>query len=674
MTDYLYYILLGSGAGAIIAALGLGLVITFQGSGVVNFAQGAMAMWVAYVYADLRRGAYPFPIPGLPDRYHFGEDVGFLWAMFLSLLTAALLGLIVYRLVFKPLYRAPALAKVVASVGLLIVFVSLVDRRFADDTSFRVGGILPSEPVTITDDVTVPRDGLWLALIVILIAAALWIVSRYTRLGLVTRAAAENEKGAVLLGYSPNFLAALSFVTASVVCGFVAILASPMIALSSMIFTFLFLIPALGAALVGNFRTIVPTVATGFGIGLLQSMFTKLQIDLSWWPEFGAREGIPFLIIIAVMVMRGDRLPDRGTVDNWKLPAVPAARVTPLSVGFPIVAATLGILFLGPLWRGAIMSTVIAVAIALSFVVLTGYGGQTSLAQMAFAGVAGFALSKLAIQWNVPFPLAPILAALLATVFGALVALPALRLRGTNLAIVTLAGGVAISEFIFKNPKYVGDASTGGAQVPNPKIGDWDLGLVLGTETSRPIFGLFLLAVVSILALMVANIRRSGTGRRMLAVRSNERAASALGINTVTVKLLVFTVSAFIAGIAGTLTAYRFGAVSEASYGVFASLTVLAFAYLGGITSVSGAVAAGMVAASGVAFYATSRIFDAVGAWEAYVGGILLIFTAIQNPEGISGAIRTQVAEGREKKARKKAEASAREAPAQSPAAVDVAV
>ncbi|MGA9276849.1 ABC transporter permease [Ilumatobacter sp.] len=673
MSDYLYYILLGSGAGAIIAALGLGLVITYQGSGVVNFAQGAMAMWVAYVYADLRRGAYPFPIPGLPARYHFDDDVGFVWALILSLLTAALLGLVVYRFVFKPLYHAPALAKIVASVGLLIIFVSLVDRRFADDTSFRVGGILPSEPVTIMDDVTVPRDGLWLALIVILLAAALWIISRYTRLGLVTRAAAENEKGAVLLGYSPSFLAGLSFVTASMVCGFVAILASPMIALSSMIFTFLFLIPALGAALVGNFRTIVPTVATGFGIGLLQSMFTKLQIDIGWWPEFGAREGIPFLIIIVVMVLRGDRLPDRGTVDNWKLPAVPAARVTPLSVGFPIVAAIAGILFLGPLWRGAIMSTVIAVALALSFVVLTGFGGQTSLAQMAFAGVAGFALSKLAVQWGIPFPLAPILAALLATVFGALVALPALRLRGTNLAIVTLAGGVAISEFIFKNPKYVGDASTGGAQVPNPSIGDWDFGLVLGTKTSRPIFGIFLVIVVSMLALMVANIRRSGTGRRMLAVRSNERAASALGINTVTVKLLVFTVSAFIAGAAGTLMAYRFGAVSEASFGVLASLTVLAFAYLGGITSVSGAVTAGMVAGSGVAFYLTSRLLDAVGAWEAFVGGILLIFTAIQNPEGISGAIRTGVAEGRAKKQAKKDAAAAAEAPTE-PAPADVLV
>ncbi|MDG1694810.1 MAG: hypothetical protein P8I25_00420, partial [Ilumatobacter sp.] len=77
MTDYLFFMLLGSTAGAIIAGFGLGLLVTHQGSGVVNFSFGAMATWAGYVYADLRRGAYPFPIPGLPERYHFAQDVGF---------------------------------------------------------------------------------------------------------------------------------------------------------------------------------------------------------------------------------------------------------------------------------------------------------------------------------------------------------------------------------------------------------------------------------------------------------------------------------------------------------------------------------------------------------------------------------------------------------------------
>ena len=103
MTDYLFYLLLGSGAGAIIAILGLGLVVTYQGSGVVNFAYGAMTMWVVYVYADLREGAYVFPIPGLPDRYHFDDDVGFVLALTLALLTAAVMGLLVYFLVDQAL-------------------------------------------------------------------------------------------------------------------------------------------------------------------------------------------------------------------------------------------------------------------------------------------------------------------------------------------------------------------------------------------------------------------------------------------------------------------------------------------------------------------------------------------------------------------------------------------
>ncbi len=659
MTDYAYYLLLGSGAAAIIASFGLGLVITYQGSGVVNFAYGAMAMWVAYVYADLREGAYPFPIPGLPDRYHFDQDVGFRWAMALAMLTAVLLGILVYVLVFRPLRRAPALAKVVASIGLVIVLTALVDRRFADKITIRVGAILPREPVTISSDLTVPRDGLWLVAIVLVLAAVLWVTSRYTRVGLVTRAAAENEKGAVLLGFSPDFLAGLSFVVASVVGGLIAILAAPMIQLSSGVFTFGFLIPALGAALIGKFRNIWPTVVAGLVIGTVQSTFTKLQSDLSWFPKYGAREGLPFLVIIIAMVLLGERLPDRGAVDSWRLPAVPAAKVTPTTVLLPVVMALAGLVLLGPLWRGAIMTTAIAVVLSLSLVVLTGFGGQTSLAQMAFAGVAGFALSKLAMQWNIPFPIAPVLAACCATVFGVIVGLPALRVRGTNLAIVTLAGSVAISEFIFKNPDYVGDVSTGGAKIPHPKLFGWDLGLVLGTKSSRPVFGMLLVAVALLLSLAVANIRRSATGRRMLAIRSNERAASAIGISVANGKLLVFALSSFIAGVGGCLIAYRFGTVSDVSYGTVASLTALAVAYLGGITSVSGAVTAGIVASSGVAFFATTRIIGSLGKWEALIGGVLLIFTAIQNPEGIAGAFRTKAAEAKSKKAQQQASTAA---------------
>jgi branched-chain amino acid transport system permease protein len=235
--------------------------------------------------------------------------------------------------------------------------------------------------------------------------------------------------------------------------------------------------------------------------------------------------------------------------------------------------------------------------------------------------------------------------------FGVLVGLPALRVRGTNLAIITLAGGVAITEFVFKNPKYVGDASTGGAQVPNPKLGDWDLGLILGDQASRPVFGILLVVITVVVALAVANLRRSGSGRRMIATRSNERAAAALGISVFRTKIQVFAISSFIAGLAGCMIAYRFGSVSDASFGTIASLTALAVAYLGGITCVSGAVTAGVTAASGVAFYGISQATGSLGPWEALIGGVALILTAILNPEGIAGGIRAQAAERRAAKA-----------------------
>ena len=115
-----------------------------------------MATWSGYVYADLRQGSYPFPIPGLPARYHFGDDVGIWWAFGLALLTAAVMGLLVYQLVFRPLFRAPALAKVVASIGLVIAFTALIEGRFADNAGLRVEPILPASRSTICDDLTVP--------------------------------------------------------------------------------------------------------------------------------------------------------------------------------------------------------------------------------------------------------------------------------------------------------------------------------------------------------------------------------------------------------------------------------------------------------------------------------------------------------------------------------------
>ncbi len=622
-------------------------MLTYRGSGVVNFAHGAIAMWSAFVFVELRvNRAYPLPVPGLPDRIRFTEPMAFAPAFVLALATSGALGFVCYVLVFRPLRTAPALAKVVASVGVLLAVIALVQLRF-EETSPSIAKILPFEPVTIADDLTVPRDGLWLAGIAIVLAGVLWAVYRFTRFGLATRAASENEKGAIILGYSPDALAAMNWTLAALLAGLIGILGSPLTQLTPALFPFLYFVPALGAALLGRFTSFGVTCATGLAIGMAQSVFLQVQNDVGWWPDIGAREGLPFVLIVIALVILGKRLPTRGSLELAHLPKAPAPRPTVVKVLVPYALTVAAFFVLSGGWRVALLTTLIFAVLALSLVVLTGYVGQISLAQMAFAGVAGFALSRFAYRWDVPFPIAPLLAALVATVFGVLVGIPALRVRGINLAIVTLAGGVAIQEFVFKNPTYTGSIADGGARIPNPELFGIDLGLSTEGDLFRPVFGVLVTTVVMLVAVAVANLRRGTVGRQMLAVRANERAAAAAGINVAATKLLAFAISSFVAGIGGTLIAYRFGSVSDASYGLFASLTVLAFAYLGGITTVGGALTAGAVTAGGVFFYAIQQSSDVFalggGNLELFIGGVALVVTAILNPEGIAGVMRAGI-------------------------------
>jgi branched-chain amino acid transport system permease protein len=199
--DYLLFAILGLGSGAIIAAIGLGIVLSYRGSGVINFAHGAVAMYVAYLFAALRQsGDYFLPVPGLPARLHLSHSVNFGVALILSLLTSVVLGLVLHYVVFRPLRNAPTLAKVAASVGVLLTLQAIVVLRFGT-SSFSVPPVLPSDQhATRIGRVLVPGNRFYLVAIVLTAAAALALIYRRTRFGLATRAAAENEKGAILIG------------------------------------------------------------------------------------------------------------------------------------------------------------------------------------------------------------------------------------------------------------------------------------------------------------------------------------------------------------------------------------------------------------------------------------------------------------------------------------------
>lgn len=615
----------------------MGVVLAYRGSGVINFAQGAMAMWVAFVYSELRTtGDYVFPLIGVPARFDLGESVAFLPAFLLGLGSAVLLGVLLHFLVFRPLRHAPSLAKVVASVGVALVLQALVVLKFGT-ANRTVAPILPAEPLRIFG-LVIPRDRLFLALIMAGVAVVLWVLYRFTKFGLSTRAAAENEKGVTVLGYSAASLALMNWVLAAVLAGLVAMLIAPITGVDPVNMTLL-IVPALGAALVGRFTSFGTTLATALAIGMVQALIIKFQVTFDWIPEFakvGVKEGVPFIVIIVVLVTIGQYLPTRGTIITRRLPFSGRPRRVGSTAIVAFAMAMAAIFVLQGTFRLAFTTSLLAAIVTLSIVLLTGYVGQISLAQAAFAGTAGFALSKFADSLHVPFPIAPILAAGVAMVVGLLVGLPALRVRGVQLAVVTMAAAVAIEEFAFKNRKFTGGFE--GSHIPQPSFFGLDLG-ARGAEGPRVQFGILVLVVLIALAVAVANLRRAGTGRRMLAVRANERAAAAAGINVASMKLFAFGLSAFIAGLGGALIGYQRGQLSFSSFGVMVSLSLLAITYLGGISGISGAMIGGSLAGGGIVFHSLDR-WIGFGRWELLISGAGLILTAILNPEGISGAVQ----------------------------------
>jgi branched-chain amino acid transport system permease protein len=633
MTDHLLFLIVGLGAGAAYAALAMALVTTYRGTGVINIAQGAMAMWAAFVYDELRRqGDLVLPV----GRIDLGGGLQVWPALLTGVAVAAALGLTLHVAVFRPLRSAPPLAKVVASVGVAITLQALVVLRFGTGRR-AVPPALPDDPVRI-GSLSFSEDRIWFAGVVAIIALLLWAYGRSTRSGLATRAAAESERGAILLGWSPDRLAAVTWVLAAVVGGTVAMVVAPSVGLDPVSWT-LMVVPGLACALVGRLTSVGVACAAGLALGAVESEITFLS-SKDWWPGWatvGVAETVPLLVIVVALFVLGPRLPGRGSAAVDPLPPVPTPRVRPPLVAGLVVAGFAVLLLTDGSYRFGVITSMIVALMALSLVVLTGFVGQISLAQAAFAGSAGFVLSK--IGTGLPFPLSLLAAALAATALGLLVAVPALRVRGVQLAVVTLAAGVAIEQLVFQNPKLT---AAGGNLIPDARILGVDLAVRRGAELARWQFGALVLVVLTLAALAVANLGRSGTGRALLAVRSNERAAASIGVDVAAAKLLAFGVSAFLAGLGGALIGYSRGQLSADSFGVSVSLTLLAFAYLGGITSVGGALVAGTLAPLGIGYVVLDRSTD-IGEHYLLVSGILLVATAVLNPGGIAGSVRSRV-------------------------------
>lgn len=642
--DAIRFALLGLGTGAVIASVALGLVLTYRASGVVNFAQGAMASWSVYTFYSLTDdGTIPLlPFPFVPASVQLGGPWPVAPALLAALAVAAVLGLAAYVLVFRPLRSAPPLAKIAAAVGVMLTLQAALAIRFGfrDRT---VPAVVPDDPVD-WFGIRMGVDRYILLLIVVLLTVGLsWLFTR-TRFGLSVRAAAEDERSAAFLGISADRLAAITWTLASVLAALVGILAAAITGLTPTLLS-LVIVPALAAALVAGFRSFAIAAAVGIGIGVAQSLILLAEVKVDGWPPISLGTALPFAVIAAVMLISGRGLPERGSGDVSALPPAHAPRMVPARVtayALFVMIVVVAVVFAPFEVRAALNASMLGTLLALSLVVVTGFAGQISLAQMVLAGLSAFTVATLGTDAGLGLLITLPLAMLVAVGAGLLLGIPALRTRGASLAILTLAAGVAVQQIILTREGWFGAATSRSA--PPPTV----FGLELGPRSSFPIgdgtipspaFGLLLVTITVLACLAVMRLRRTPLGMQMLTVRANERAAASAGVNVAVIKFAAFGIAAGLAGVGGAMTAYGLGSFTAKPFDVIASLVLLAVAYLGGISTVGGAVWAGTLAAGGIFVIIQQRFYDA-GQYSAYVAGLGLLLTVVLYPQGIDGATR----------------------------------
>lgn len=554
-------------------------------------------------------------------------------ALAVTLVLAAAMGAFLALVVYRPLRRSSPLARMVASLGVLLYLIAVIDLRFPSQgaTGVTIEPLLPTRIVQI-GSLRIPADRFWLAGLVAVTTLVLWVLYRRTHFGIATRAVAENERAAVMLGVRAEPISVGNWVLASVLAALAVILAAPVTRLGATT-TSLLIVPAIAAALVARFTSLWGAAVAAIAIGMAQSELQNLRLRWDWLPDVGLQQGVPIVVIIVALAIGAGGLPARGELGSVRLPSARLAERAEWIVGAAVVAG-LGMAWWGSSqWRSGVAISAIAVVMSLSVVVATGFVGQISLATSAFAGLAAFSLVKMTNGWGLPFPIAPLAASLVAVGFGVLIGLPAVRVRGLTLAMATLAGALAIEQLVFQWSWFTGGVE--GTTVEPPRLAGIDLGIAaLGDAYPRRAFVVMVVLVAGLVTVALVRLRRGTTVRRWLAVRGNERAAAALGIPAARVKLGAFALSAFLAGLAGTLLAYQRQTLSVSSFESLSAIVVLAITYLAGIATPLGALVAGVLASGGVL---TVALGDSASKYQFAVNGLLLVVAAIALPDGLVG-------------------------------------
>ncbi|HXA33536.1 MAG TPA: ATP-binding cassette domain-containing protein [Acidimicrobiales bacterium] len=647
MTQFLALFITGIVSGGIYAILSSGLVLTYVTSGVFNFAYGATAFTVAYVFYQLHSSL------NWPLALAAGVSL---------LIFAPLLGLVLDRTIYQNLAKASGVAKIVTTIGVLValpnIFLLLANWLSTTfgapfDTQQTVVlppglGPYPPKVWTIASGATINSDQVAVFVAAIVISVGLWIVIRWTRLGLNIRSAVDRRGLASLRGINPIRVSTQTTVVGSMIAGLAGVLVAPLFTLDPNAFTILMFVAAAGAVF-GRLRSIPIAMVGGLFVGLAQSMVAGyVNISPSLVP--GLRSAVPFvLLFVGVLFMGRERGRQAGQVSEDAPPPdylsdlSPWRRRLPWIIG---VAAVIIWLQMTSTFYASLTSEGIAMGIIfLSFVVITGAGGMVSLAQAAFASLGALVAAALLAQ-GVPFLPAALIGGLSACVLGLVVALPSLRLGGLWLALATLAAGFMADEVLFQIPAIGGPAS--GRSIARPVLGPFNF-------NDQKTYGMLLLLIFGIVALLVFNLLRSPTGRLMSAVRSSEVATETSGASTIMPKFVLFGVSAAIAGFGGTLLSANNFRADPLNFPTTVGVVWIAVMAVFGVRRIGSAFIAGLVY---ILFPELLQHVTTSTLLPTVLFGLGAISLA-KNPDGIMAIRGLKDQAGRERRRRKRAAAEA---------------
>ena len=601
MRAYLPYVVIGLNTGAVYALASLGLVLTYKTSGVFNFAHGAVGMFATYAFYSLRQ--------------HVPTTAAVLVAV---LVVAPLMGLVVHVL-FRRLAGAGAAAAIVASVGLLVGLQGLAVLIYGGQTR-QVAAIFP----TWTYRLFGVNIGIDQTLVVaIALAAALSLVGffRFTPLGLKTKAVVDNRSLSGLVGTNAAAVTRASWMLGAAFAGASGILFAPFVNLDSVLLTLL-VVAAFGAAAVGRLQSLPLTVAAAFGLGVAQSLTTKVAGDVGIKWLVGLPSSLPFLLLFFALVLsRRGRLREAPTTKS--MPRGAAARATRFRFPVAAMVSTVAVAaVLAPFLSGSrVLTLTTAVAMALVFAslrLLVGLSRLLSLGQAVFVVLGATTLSHLQAA-GVPYLPALLLAGLMTAPLGAALAFPALRLSSLYLGLATFGFGILAESLLFPTGLVFGSDALVTLHRPGFLSGDLA-------------FFYFTVAVVAAGLVVVEGVRVTRMGRILTALSDSPTAVDSLGISPLAARVITFSLSAFLAAIAGGLLGSQVLSLTPSSFNFFHSLLWVTVLVVAGAQTFAG------TALAAVFLVVVPTVFRGLTEWQPVFFGMTAVLLA-QTDNGLVGLL-----------------------------------